>query len=55
MTNSNGDRGWLPSAQADRRGVYTAGPKTPAELKRPPASVIAPVPNGRAGTGTHQP
>jgi hypothetical protein len=53
--NGNGDRGWLLSGSLDRRGGYTAGPKTPAQLKRPPASVTAPAPNGRAESATHQP
>ncbi|PZS34467.1 MAG: hypothetical protein DLM59_04700 [Pseudonocardiales bacterium] len=53
--NTNGDRAWQFNGSPDRRGGYAAGAKTPAQFRRPPASVIAPPPNGRPGGATHQP
>ncbi|MEP6695992.1 MAG: hypothetical protein ABJA34_03835 [Pseudonocardiales bacterium] len=50
--NHNGDRRVLTGAWLDRRGGYAAGDKTAAEFKRPPASVTAPSPDGRASTAS---
>ncbi len=54
MSNASGDRAWLLSTSLDKRGGYAAGPKTPAQLKKPPASVIAPSAE-RPGSPPHQP